>query len=122
MYSFYFEKLEVWHLSRELTKSIYKLTDSFPVEERYGLISQIRRASVSIANNLAEGSARKTQKDQASFTTVSYGSLLEVLNLLILASDLKFIEEEKYMELRPLIEEIANKLNSLRKAQEAKNA
>jgi hypothetical protein len=63
MYSFYFEKLEVWHLSRELTKSIYKLTDSFPVEERYGLISQIRRASVSIANNLAEGSARKTQKD-----------------------------------------------------------
>jgi len=114
---FPFEKLDVWKLSMKLTKSIYELTKAFPNEEKFGLTSQIQRASVSIASNLAEGSSRISGKDQARFSEISYGSLLEVLNQLIIATELKYISETELNNLRPLIEEIANKLNSLRKYQ-----
>ena len=114
---FSFEKLDVWKLSMKLTKSIYELTKAFPNEEKFGLTSQIQRASVSIASNLAEGSSRISGKDQARFSEISYGSLLEVLNQLIIATELKYISETELNNLRPLIEEIANKLNSLRKYQ-----
>jgi four helix bundle protein len=117
MYTYSFEKLDVWQLSRELVKKIYHLTRKFPDEERYGLISQIRRATISVSSNLAEGSARKTAKDQAHFTTVSYGSLMEMLNQLIISSDLKYITDVELSEIRPDIEEIGNKLNALRNSQ-----
>jgi len=114
---FSFEKLDVWKLSMTFTKSIYELTNSFPEEEKFGLTSQIRRASVSITSNIAEGNSRITGKEQARFSEISYGSLLEVLNQLIIATELKYISETKLNNLRPLIEEISNKLNSLRKYQ-----
>jgi len=95
------------------------LTKSFPETERYGLTSQIRRAAVSVANNLAEGSSRKSFKDQANFTTMAFTSLMEVLNLLIISKDLELINDEEYARLRPLVEEISNKLNSLRNSQTA---
>ena len=116
-YLFSFEKLEVYQLSREFVKDIYNLTKDFPGDEKYGIISQIRRAAISIPNNLAEGSGRTSGKDQAMFTSYSYSSLMEVLNLLMLATDLSFLEEEIYAQIRPKIYEISNKLNSLRKSQ-----
>lgn len=114
---FGFEKLDVWKLGRELTKDIYKLSKSFPDDEKFGLTSQIRRASISITSNIAEGTARGSGKEQARFTEISYGSLLEVLNQLIAAYDLEYITEKQLNDKRPLIEELANKLNSLRNYQ-----
>jgi len=117
MYIYSFEKLQVWKEAKEFTISIYKITSKFPNEERFGLISQLRRASVSICSNIAEGSARKTNKDKAHYSTISYSSAVEVLNQLIISKDLGFISEEKYIEFRSKIESITNKLNSLRNYQ-----
>ena len=117
MYLFSFEKLEVWKCSVDLTKSIYELTNLFPENEKFGLISQLRRASISIASNLAEGTSRNTNKDKAHFTTMAYSSLMEVLNQLILSKELNFISEENYDKLRVEIGKISRMLNALRKAQ-----
>ena len=112
-----FEKLNVWELSRKMNKEIYLLSQKFPNEEKFGLISQIRRASVSVSSNIAEGSSRKSGKEQARYTEIAYGSLLEVLNQLILANDLKFITKDELSEVRKLIEEIGNKLFKLKQSQ-----
>jgi len=65
MRKFYFEKLDVWQNSREFVKQIYEVTKFFPEEEKYGLTSQIRRASLSISANISEGTSRNTEKDKA---------------------------------------------------------
>ena len=117
MYRFSFEKLDVWKESVVFTKAIYLQTKSFPESEKFGLISQLRRASVSIASNLAEGTARNTNKDKAHFTTLAFSSLMEVLNQLIISKELNFISEEVYIKLREDIGKISNMLNALRKAQ-----
>lgn len=114
---FSFEKLDVWKLSIKLTKLVYRLTKVFPDDEKFGLTSQIRRASVSIASNLAEGSSRISGKEQARFSEISYSSLHEVLNQSIIANELEYISEDELNNFRPLIEEIANKINSLRNYQ-----
>lgn len=116
-YKFSFEKLNVWIDSKELIKLIYTITKDFPHEEKFGLTNQLRRASVSIASNLAEGTSRNTNKDKAHFTTLSFSSLMEILNQIIIARELNFIEENNYQILRTEIEKISNKLNALRKAQ-----
>jgi four helix bundle protein len=111
-----FEKLEVWRLSRDLTIMIYKLSSNFPKTEQYGIANQIRRASFSISNNLAEGSSRTTNKEKIRYIEIAFGSLLEVLNILILSVELKLIEKADFQKLRTLIEEIGNKLNALKKS------
>lgn len=117
MKTYSFEKLDVWQKSRTLVKIIYKLSAKFPYEEKFGLTNQIRRASVSVSSNIAEGNSRFSPKDKAHFFQISFSSLMEVLNQLILANDLKFIEESELIDIRPLIDEIANKLNALYNAQ-----
>jgi len=112
-----FEKLNVWELSRKMNKDIYLLSKKFPNEEKFGLTSQIRRASVSVSSNIAEGSSRKSGKEQARYTEIAYGSLLEVLNQLILAEDLTFITSDELKETRKLIEKIGNKLYKLKLSQ-----
>jgi four helix bundle protein len=116
MYTYSFEKLNVWQQARQLTKEIYMLTKDYPAEEKFGLVSQMRRAIISVSSNIAEGSSRKHDKDQAYFYTTAYSSLVELLNQLILSFDLGFIQEEKYFELRKSFELISNQLNSLRKS------
>lgn len=96
MYTYSFEKLAVWVKAKELTKSIYQVTSQFPDAERFGLISQLRRASVSICSNIAEGSARKSYKDKVHFTTMAFGSAVEILNQLILSFELHFITEVNF--------------------------
>lgn len=80
MYTYSFEKLEVWKEAIQFTVLIYELTKKFPDTEKFGLISQLRRASVSISSNIAEGTSRKTNKDKAHFMTIAFSSATEVLN------------------------------------------
>jgi four helix bundle protein len=112
-----FENLLVWQKSRVLAKDIYKLTATFPKEELFGITSQMRRCSISIPSNLAEGSSRRTNKDKARFTEIAFGSGLELLNQLIIALDLNYIEESKYLEIRIKLQEVTFLLDALQKAQ-----
>lgn len=115
MYVYSFEKLEVWKESKKLTKIIYQITSRYPENEKFGLTSQLRRASISVCSNLAEGSARITPKDKAHFSTMAYSSLIEVLNQIIILYELDFIDKSDYLNFRNLIESLSNKINSLRK-------
>lgn len=117
MYTFSFEKLNVWVEAKEFTKVIYLRTEKFPESEKFGLISQLRRASISICSNIAEGSARKSFKDKAHFTTLAFSSTVEVLNQLIIAFELNLLTKNEYLKLRSDLESITNKLNSLRNYQ-----
>ncbi len=117
MRAYHFEKLEVWQRGRQLIKNVYQISRKFPDDEKYGMTQQIRRACISINCNLAEGTSRQTGKEQARFSEIAFGSLMEVLNLLILASDLLYLDEVEVMEQRPMIEEIGNKVNALRESQ-----
>lgn len=122
MYTYSFEKLEVWNDSKELAKAIYFITSRFPDSEKFGLVFQLRRASVSICSNIAEGSSRNSYRDKAHFTTIAFGSTVEVLNQLILSFELNFVSEVEYVKLRSDIENITNKLNALRNFQLSKSS
>lgn len=100
-------------MSRELVKEIYQTTSTFPNEEKYGLTSQLRRASVSVSSNIAEGSTRWSKKDQSRFYEIAFGSLIEVLNQMILSTDLGFLPENRLIELRTRIDQIGRMLNAL---------
>ena len=115
-YKFSFEKLDVWQDSRSLTKVIYEVTKSFPDSEKFGLVSQMRRASVSVSSNIAEGSSRTSKKDQAHFYQIAYSSLMELLNQVIISNDLEFLNEGLESQVRNHIGKVSNKLNSLRKS------
>jgi len=112
---FYFERLAVWKEARALAKNIYVISALFPSEEKFGLTSQIRRATLSISANIAEGMSRITEKDKARFINQAFSSAIEVVNFLILANDLEFLSTEDYLNLREKIEKITNQLNSLYK-------
>ncbi|RZK99406.1 MAG: four helix bundle protein [Pedobacter sp.] len=88
-----FKDLDVWIKSRILVKDIYLTTQSFPKEEFYGLISQMRRAAVSIPSNIAEGCGRKYPKESLQFFAISRGSLYELETQIFIAHDLKYIQE-----------------------------
>jgi four helix bundle protein len=115
MYIFSFEKLEVWQNSRMFILDIYKLTSKFPSNEIFGITSQIKRSSSSIATNIAEGTSRNTNKDKAHFLTISYSSAMETLNHLIISKDLNYVSEVEYKDSREKIEKICNQINSLKK-------
>lgn len=115
MYIYNFEKLEVWQLSRQLVRNIYQTTGGFPKDEQFGLTNQLRRASVSISSNIAEGSGRMSNKDKARFIEIAFSSLLEVVNQLILSNDLGFIDDMTLSDYREEINELSNKLNTFHK-------
>lgn len=108
-----FEKLDVWKKSKDFAVKIYRATQSFPKEEKFGLVSQLRRASVSVSSNIAEGSSRTTGKDQGRFYTMAYSSAIEVLNQLMISKELQFLTVEAYNELREDIEHITAMINRL---------
>lgn len=117
MFTYSFEKLEVWNDAKEIAKTIYTITSKFPIDERFGLTSQLRRASISISSNIAEGSARKSKKEQAHFTVIAFSSSIEVLNQIIICFELGYISQLEYKAIRSQLEKITNKLNSLRNYQ-----
>ncbi len=114
---FSFEKLIAWQKSRELALMIYKTTKKFPKDETFGLISQMRRCSISIASNLAEGSGRNSYKDKARFSEIAYSSSLELLNQVILCDDFEYIDEKEYIQIREKITEINMLIDGLYKSQ-----
>lgn len=116
-HTFGFEKLEVWQRSKDLVIEIYKITKSFPSEEKFGIISQINRAAISVPSNIAEGSSRKGKKDKLHFYSIAYSSLMELVSHLAIARDLEFLTEENYACLKNIIFEISNKLNALYNSQ-----
>lgn len=115
MHVYYFEKLDVWQNARVFVKDIYLVTETFPDKEKFGITNQMRRASLSIAANIAEGFARSSGLEKARFINISYSSCIEVINFLILSLDLEFISEEQYLKLRKSAESITNQLNALHK-------
>ena len=115
-----FEKLIVWKQAVAFVKKVYVCVDSFPKNEIYGLTSQIKRASVSIPANIAEGTTRKSFKDQARFTEIAFGSLIETLNHLIIAEELDYLRSETLNELRIDIENLSRQLNALKISQSSR--
>ena len=115
MYIFSFEKLDVWQNSREFILMIYRVTTKFPSNKVYGITSQIKRSSSSIATNIAEGTSRNTKKDKAHFMTISYSSAMETLNHLIISKDLNYLTDEDYIICREKLEKICNQINNLKK-------
>jgi four helix bundle protein len=115
-----FEKLRVWHAARKLATAVYVTTSKFPQGERYGITSQCNRAAISVAANLAEGCTRQSRKDQAHFSEIAYGSLMELACLLILCQDIGMISEDAEKNLRGSIEEVSAQLNALHRSQRAR--
>jgi len=111
-----YRDLIVWQRARELTHVAYELTRPFPVSERFGLTSQIRRAAVSVSVNLAEGWGRGTRGELRHFSAISRGSLYELESLLDLAEDLGYLAAEATQRARTLIDEVSRMLTGLRKS------
>lgn len=114
---FSFEKLIAWQKGRELAILIYKTTKLFPKDETFGLTSQMRRCSISIASNLAEGSGRSSMKDKARFSEIAYSSSLELLNQIILSFDFEYVDESQYIQIREKITEVNMLIHGLHKSQ-----
>lgn len=108
-----FKKLKVWERSHELTLKIYRLTKLFPADERYGLVSQIRRCAVSIPSNIAEGSGRGGKREFSQFLRIAIGSSCELEYQILLAHELGFIEDKEYGTLDSLISEVKKMLTGL---------
>jgi len=109
-----FTQLRVWQRSHAFVCRIYPATASFPPHERYGLVSQLRRAAASIPTNLAEGAKRKGRTDYARFINVAEGSAAEVEYLLLLCRDLRYLSREDAGSLSKDIDQISRMLHALR--------
>jgi len=112
---FGYRKLIAYQKAKEVVKRTYKLLKKFPAEERYAMCDQLRRASVSITSNIAEGVNRYSVKDKSHFIEMSYGSLMEVSSQFEIAEDLDYISTEDRLSMDQLIEEVARLLSGLQK-------
>ena len=111
---FRFEKLDVWHKAVELADHVYDATDAFPDDERFGLTSQMRRASVSVSSNIAEGSGRSSDRDFARFIDIGYGSLMEVVSQGHIATRRSLLRQVNLEALKDEAEQLARMLSGLR--------
>lgn len=112
---FGYRKLIAYQKAKEVVKHTYKLLKKFPAEERYAMSDQLRRASVSITSNIAEGINRYSVKDKSHFIEMSYGSLMEVSYQFEIAEELGYITAEERLSMDQLIEEVARLLSGLQK-------
>ena len=104
MHTYYFEKLQVWQNSKDFVLKVYSVTNTFPESEKFGIISQIRRASTSISANIAEGFSRNSDKEKAKFINIAYGSAIEVCLIFLIISKKIF-----YFFLRKIIPNLESK-------------
>ena len=111
-----YKNLIVWQKSIQLVKQVYQLTQKFPSDEKFGLVSQMRRAVVSVPSNIAEGQARRTTGDYIRFVSTAEGSLAELETQLIIAVELNFCKKEETEPLFSLLIEIRKMLNALRRS------
>ena len=107
------KKLDVWKASMELAKMIYKMTSTFPADERFGLISQMRRAVISIVSNIAEGAARQGKAEFKNFLSIAQGSLSELDTQLELAKELEYISISQLEEISVTLIRIDKMLTAL---------
>jgi four helix bundle protein len=110
---FGYRKLVAYQKAKEIVKKTYKLLKKFPAEERYAMCDQLRRASLSITSNIAEGVNRFSVKDKAHFIEIAYGSLMEVSSQFEIAEELEYISSEDRLSMDMLIEEDARLLSGL---------
>jgi len=108
-----FRKLEVWKESISLTDYIFKLTKSFPTVERFGIISQMNRCSVSIASNIAEGTSKKSDKHFVTFLEISLGSAFELETLLIVSKNAGYLTVETFDNLLSKVQYVQNMVYNL---------
>ena len=108
-----FKDLLVWQKSVDFVTEIYLITEKFPSNETFGLTSQLRRASVSVPSNSAEGNSRRGTPDTLQFLKIARGSTAEIETQLIIAKNLKFIKEEQFNNLKRQIIEISKMINGL---------
>ena len=111
-----YKELIVWQKGMDLVETVYKATAKFPKEELYGLSSQLRRAVVSVASNIAEGQGRKSTKEFMRHLSIAYGSLVEAETQLEIARRLEYLEEPEYITMMESAGEIARMLNGLNSA------
>jgi len=114
-----FTDLDAWKEAHKLVIMVYKLTKSFPEDEKFGLTNQVRRAAVSITSNIAEGFSRNGKKEKTQFYYMALGSLTEVQNQLLIARDLSYIDEKEFAEIATKTVVVSKLLNGLIKS--AKN-
>jgi four helix bundle protein len=107
------KKLDAWKLSIDLVTQVYKITEGFPREERYGLIAQIRRAAVSIPSNIAEGAARQTKKEFSNYLHMAQGSLSELDTQLELAKGLGYLSANEWQPIDAQMERIDKMITGL---------
>jgi four helix bundle protein len=110
-----FRELKVWQKAHQFVLVIYKVTQSFPSEERYGLTSQLRKAAVSMASNIAEGSGRESEREFRRFLDISAGSSSEAEYQLLVARDLGYINQVQHSDLTKLVKEVKRMLHSFMK-------
>ena len=115
MHQYNFEKLEIYQNAKLLVLEIYKVTNHFPSSEIYGLTNQLRRASVSVGSNIAEGSGRTNIKEYGHFLQIAYGRCMEMLFQLSVAKELGYLFQEEEIKIRNIIQSLTPKIAALRK-------
>ena len=115
MNDFYYRKLNVYHKSMQLVANVYRLSKTFPEEERFGLSNQIQRAAVSVPSNIAEGMGRFSNKERIHFFEMANGSLMEVMCQLEVALILEYISQQQFDEQELFVSETTKMLIGLRK-------
>ncbi len=113
MYIKTYKELIVWKKSIELVKEVYIVTEKFPKSEMYGIIIQMRKASVSIPSNIAEGYGRGSKKEYIHACLISYGSALELETQMLIAKELQLTENEYFLKAEQLLDEVLRMLNSM---------
>lgn len=116
-----FTDLNTWKEGHLLVLAIYKMTKLFPSDEKFGLINQIQRASVSITSNIAEGFSRNSNKEKVQFYYTALGSLTEVQNQLLISRDLKYIDSSLFKEISQKTVTVSKLLNGLIKSVKKKH-
>ena len=104
-----YNNLQIWQQAMDLVEEIYKLTASFPIEEKFGLVSQMTRAAVSIPSNIAEGAGRNSDKDFAHFISIAIGSLYELNTQIVLSERLGYINQTQSQELQKKLDNLQRK-------------
>lgn len=109
------KRMIIWEKSMELVKEVYRITDSFPPEERFGLISQLRRATVSVVSNISEGEARRTGREKRRFYEIACASLVEIDAQIEISLELEFISNNEIQKISGLLNECFAILSKLKK-------
>ena len=104
-----YNNLQIWQRAMDLVEEIYKLTASFPIEEKFGLVSQMTRAAVPIPSNIAEGAGRNSDKDFAHFISIAIGSLYELNTQIVLSERLGYINQSQSQELQKKLDNLQRK-------------